>query len=130
MEIPRLGLSTVIREGIESQTLLLAVGHLPGTPLPGQKGNVVKGGHRDTFFRRPRPIRPDHSIRIVTQTGVFRYRVESTRVVPQNAPAVLETTREPAPTLVTCYPFVRIGPAPKRFIVRARMIEPVGPPAA
>src|SRR5262245_54511909 len=51
LDIPRLGLSTMIREGSDSRTLLVAAGHLTGTALPGKPGNVVVSGHRDTFFR-------------------------------------------------------------------------------
>jgi sortase A len=36
---------------------------------------------------------------------------------------VLEPTPEKVLTLVTCYPFNWIGPAPNRFIVRARQVE-------
>ena len=51
IEIPRLLLSAVVVEGIDGSTLRRAVGHIPGTALPGQPGNVGIAGHRDTFFR-------------------------------------------------------------------------------
>ena len=51
LEIPRLGLTVMIREGVESDTLRRAVGHMPGTAAPGQVGNFVVAGHRDSFFR-------------------------------------------------------------------------------
>src|SRR5580704_6184325 len=53
LEIPRLGLSAILIEGDDATTLRRAVGHIPGTPLPGQPGNVAFSGHRDTFFRPP-----------------------------------------------------------------------------
>src|SRR5215510_9254465 len=46
IEIPRLGLSAVIAEGADARTLGHAVGHLPGTALPGEPGNSVLAGHR------------------------------------------------------------------------------------
>ena len=51
IEIPRLGLSAIVIEGTGRTALRRAVGHIPGTALPGQPGNIGISGHRDTFFR-------------------------------------------------------------------------------
>jgi len=119
IEIPRLGVSTVIRAGSDARTLRLAVGYIPGTALPGDRGNFGLAGHRDTFFRKLRDINPDDEIRIVTADGVFNYYVQRTSIVMPEDVWVLDPTNYPALTLVTCYPFNYIGSAPKRFIVRA-----------
>lgn len=119
IEIPRLGVSAVIRAGSDARTLRLAVGHIPGTALPGEGGNIGLAGHRDTFFRRLRHIRADDEIRIVTPEGTFAFRVEDTKVVAPKDTWVLEPTRASTLTLVTCYPFTYVGSAPNRFIVRA-----------
>jgi sortase A len=124
LEIPRLGVSTIIRAGSDARTLQLAVGHIPGTALPGEDGNIGLAGHRDTFFRRLRDIRNDDVIRLTTPEGVFDYRVERTSVVQPKDVWVLKPTAHPALTLVTCYPFTYIGNAPQRFIVRANRLEP------
>ena len=121
IEIPRLGVSAVIRAGSDARTLRLAVGYIPGTALPGDPGNFGLAGHRDTFFRKLRDINPDDEIRIVTTDGVFRYNVERTSIVMPQDVWVLDPTNYPALTLVTCYPFNYIGSAPKRFIVRAAL---------
>jgi sortase A len=125
IEIPRLHVSTIIRAGSDARTLRLAVGHIPGTALPGEPGNMGLAGHRDTFFRRLRDIRPDDQIRVVTADGTFTYRVERTRIVDPTDVWVLDPTARPALTLVTCYPFSYIGSAPQRFIVRAALDRPV-----
>lgn len=52
LDVPRVGLSVMIREGMDAATLRRAVGHVPSTSLPGELGNVAILGHRDTFFRR------------------------------------------------------------------------------
>jgi sortase A len=119
IEIPRLGVSAVIRAGIDARTLRLAVGHVPGTALPGDDGNIGLAGHRDTFFRRLKDIQPDDEIRVVTPDGTHVYRVERTNVVEPGDTWVLNATDEPVLTLVTCYPFSYVGSAPQRFIVRA-----------
>jgi sortase A len=119
IEIPRLGVTSVVRAGSDARTLRLAVGHIPGTALPGETGNVGLAGHRDTFFRRLRDIRAGDEIRVVTPDETFTYRVDNTRVVKPRDTWVLNATPDPALTLVTCYPFTYVGAAPERFIVRA-----------
>jgi sortase A len=119
VEIPRLKVAAMIRAGSDSRTLRLAVGHIPGTALPGESGNVGLAGHRDTFFRRLQDIRVEDEVRLVTAEGVYTFRVEKAWVVDPSDVWVLDPTGTPALTLVTCYPFTYIGSAPRRFIVRA-----------
>jgi sortase A len=99
-----------------------AVGHIPETALPGEMGNVVLAGHRDTFFRPLREVRPGDVITLKTPDGSFQYRVESTAVVPPSDVRVLQASSERTLTLITCFPFHYVGPAPNRYIVRAREV--------
>lgn len=122
IEISRLGLAAMIQTGTDEMTLKRAVGHFPETPLPGWHGNVALAGHRDTYFRALRDIRVDDEITLTTLDGSFRYRVAFTKVVSADAVYVLAGSDDPILTLVTCYPFHFVGPAPQRFIVRAHMI--------
>jgi sortase A len=119
IEIPRLGVSTMVAEGTDASTLRAAVGHIEGTALPGESGNVGIAGHRDTFFRPLRSIRANDMIVLDTLAGQYRYRVISTKVVSPNDTSVLAPSAGQTLTLVTCYPFYFVGPAPDRFIVRA-----------
>lgn len=123
IEIPRLGVSAIIIEGISTTTLRRAVGHIPGTAMPGQPGTVGISGHRDTFFRPLRNIRQNDIITLTTLRGDYRYRVVSTRIVSPLNVAVLYPGKNEILTLVTCYPFYFIGSAPDRFIVRAERIN-------
>jgi sortase A len=122
LEIPRLGLSAMLIEGDDARTLRRAVGHIPGTSLPGQRGNVALTGHRDTFFRPLRNIRENDLIVVTTLEGEYRYRVVSTRIVTPDNVAVLDAGEGQILTLVTCYPFYFVGAAPDRFIVRAERL--------
>jgi sortase A len=122
LDIPRLGLSVIVIEGVRAATLRRAVGHIPGTALPGQPGNAGISGHRDTFFRPLRNIRRDDVVTLTTLLGEFRYRVVSTSIVRPDNIAVLNPTDNQVLTLVTCYPFYFVGPAPSRFIVHAERI--------
>jgi sortase A len=119
VSIPRVGVSAIVREGDDVKTLKRAVGHVPGTALPGRRGNAALAGHRDTFFRGLRNIRQGDEILVATPHGDARYIVRNTRVVKPSDVSVLGPTPTPTLTLVTCYPFNYIGAAPKRFIVRA-----------
>jgi len=122
LEVPRLGLSVIVIEGEDQHTLRRAAGHVPGTPLPGQLGNVGVTAHRDTFFRPLRNIQRNDVITLTTLRGEYRYRVVSTRVVRPDDVAVLDSNGGEFLTLVTCHPFYFVGPAPNRFIVRAERV--------
>jgi sortase A len=123
LEIPRLNLAVMVREGADEGTLSRAVGHIPGTALPGNVGNVGLAGHRDTFFRALRNIRDDDTIELQTTAGTYRYIVKSTRIVTPRDVSVLEASGGATLTLVTCYPFYYVGSAPQRFIVRAALMH-------
>ena len=140
IEVPRLRLSVMTREGTDAATLRRAVGHVASTALPGQPGNAAFAGHRDTFFRKLRDVRKGDEIVFTTVQGRHRYVVDDIRVVNPNDVSVLEPTPRPVLTLVTCYPFNYIGSAPERFIVRAVLsssplateaaLSPAGSPAS
>ncbi len=123
IEIPRLGISALIVEGTSYTALRRAVGHIEGTSWPGRPGNTGLSAHRDTFFRPLRNIRKNDLISLTNSELGFRYRVIETRIVKPSDVTVLEPNGKEILTLVTCYPFYFIGPAPSRFIVRAERID-------
>jgi sortase A len=120
IQIPRLGLTAIVVQGDSSAILQRAVGHLTGTALPGESGNVVLAGHRDTFFRPLKQVHAGDAITLKTRDGDFEYLVESTAVVRPSDVRVLQPTGGRTLTLITCFPFSYLGAAPDRFIVRAR----------
>ena len=123
LEIPRLGISAIVAHGDDTRTLLRAVGHIPGTAFPGEGGNVGLAGHRDTFFRALEGIETFDTIRLVMPDRVFAYRVVDIGVVRPIRVEILEPTPVPSLTLVTCYPFDYVGPAPYRYVVRAQELR-------
>jgi sortase A len=123
IQISSIGLAAMILEGVDAKTLRRAVGHIPGTAFPGQRGNVGLAGHRDTFFRALRNVRAGDEITLETLDGSYRYRVDFTQVVAPEDTEVLNGSDDATLTLVTCYPFSFVGPAPQRFIVRAHRIH-------
>lgn len=136
VDIPRLHLNAMVREGVDNSTLDRAVGHMPSTALPGDPGNVAFAAHRDTLFRKLKGIRKADRITVETTDGrSYEYEVDSLKIVDPSDVSVLEATPgEQSLTLITCYPFNYIGSAPNRFIVRAHQVNETaissqGPPA-
>jgi LPXTG-site transpeptidase (sortase) family protein len=125
--IPRLGLDGVIKDGIDEETLDVAIGRIPGTGGTPASGNIALAAHRDTFFRPLRHVREQDVIRLQTADGEFEYVVTGLLVVDPEDVWVLDPTERPTLTLVTCYPFTWVGSAPRRFIVRAER-RPDPPP--
>ena len=123
IEVPRLKLSAIAREGADVQTLRRAIGHIPGTAFPGDAGNAAFAAHRDTFFRPLQSIRKGDEVVVTTTSGVYRYSVTGTQVVEPENVSVLDPTPGKTLTLVTCYPFDFVGSAPQRFIVSASLLK-------
>lgn len=97
---------------------------IPGTALPGEPGNVGISGHRDGYFRSLKDVAVGQALVLRSPAGESRYRIDDIRIVDPIDVEVLDPTDTPTITLVTCYPFYYLGPAPQRFIVRARLEEP------
>ena len=116
-------LSVPLLENDDAATLVRGVGHIPGTAVPGGLGNLVLAGHRDTFFKPLRSVRPGMAAEVVSPGGRFRYVVDSTEVVMPEAVSVTGIGDRPEMTLITCFPFDYIGAAPKRFIVHAHLLS-------
>lgn len=130
LTIPRLHMHDIVREGTGEGTLTVALGHIEGTAMPGQTGNVGIAGHRDTLFRALRQIVKNDLIQFQTVTDSYDYRVDGTSIAEPQDVEVLRASSSPELTLVTCYPFNYVGSAPKRFIVKAHQVRsgPVSAP--
>lgn len=132
LSIPRVRLSAVVLHGSDARTLRRGPGHLEHTALPGEPGNVVIAGHRDTFFRPLRGVEIGDDVFVDAPDGRVHYRVTSVHVVPPREVSVLRPTEQETLTLITCYPFWGLGEASDRFVVRARRVvesEPAGSPS-
>ena len=123
LRIPKLHLEVAVLPGTDDVTLNRAVGHIDDTALPGTEGNAGIAGHRDSFFRGLKDIAPGDAIELETLRGTEMYRVERIWIVSPEDVSVLDATPTRSLTLVTCYPFYHIGPAPQRYIVRAGRVE-------
>ena len=123
LEAPSVKMSTVVLEGTDDATLSRGAGHIEDTPLPGEAGNVGIAGHRDTVFRPLRNIQVGDPLELTIADRLYRYRISKTLIVGPDDVYVLDPTKNPMLTLVTCYPFEYIGHAPRRFIVQAQLVK-------
>ena len=121
LDAPTVHLAATILEGSDEATLALGAGHIEGTALPGEIGNIGIAGHRDTTFRAVRNLALGDPLIVTAQDRVLEFQITSTTIVDPEDVYVLDATSSTTLTLVTCYPFSFIGHAPKRFIVKARL---------
>lgn len=120
LEIVRRGVEAPVLAGVDEDVLRRAAGWIPGTSLPGSGGNCALAAHRDSFFAGLEEVVAGDVVELETPSGRFAYRVEWTRVVEPEEVWVLDLVPgEESLTLVTCYPFRWVGPASRRFVVRA-----------
>jgi sortase A len=119
--IPRLDVELYVVEGDGARQLRRGPGHVEGTAMPGQDGNCIIAGHRDTHFRVLKDIREGDEIILQTRAGEYTYWVKNTQVVWPSNRASLRSTRDAELHLITCYPFYYLGSAPKRFVVQAEL---------
>jgi sortase A len=119
-------IDAVVFAGDDAATLEKGPGHVPGTEMPGDdtyRKNCVITGHRDSHFRHLGWLRVGHRIELEAHSGEIAYRVVSREIVNPDDVRVLQATANPRLTLITCYPFNYIGPAPKRLVIVAEPIR-------
>lgn len=121
--ISSISLEQPIIHGDDDDELSKGVGHDAGTTLPGEKGNVVLDGHRDTIFGNLGKIKIGDSITIETSYGTFNYKVAKTRIVKSDDRTVIVRTDKEMLTIYTCYPFNYIGAAPQRYVIVADFVD-------
>jgi sortase A len=121
IEIPKIGVSKTLYQGISLHTLDKGPGHWPGTAEPGQPGNVVVGGHRtshDRPFRNVDQLVTGDEIIYTTPAGRFVYRVTGAEVVTPDRIDIITQTPAYTTTLFACHP---PGSTRYRYIVYAEL---------
>jgi sortase A len=125
LKIPPIGIEAPVLEGTGDLTLNRGVGHIDGTPLPGEAGNTGIAGHRDGFFRGLKDLHLGDSLDLYTEHGNTRYVVDVIHIVTPEDMSVLAPRQRSSVTLVTCYPLYFVGSAPLRYIVHASTTEAI-----
>lgn len=114
----------IVLEGGSGRTLAFGPGHLSISASPGQVGNSVIAGHRDTHFQFLQYVDVGDPINVELPDGRRHlYEVVHIDVVDSRRGALVLDTDEPMLSLVTCYPFDAMDPGgPMRYVVSARLV--------
>lgn len=123
VSIPKINLDAIVVEGATRKQLAMGPAHISETAFPGQTGNAVITGHRDTFFRHIYELQKGDTIMVRRNGEVFKYEVTGKKIVKPEDVSVLKQTTDPQLTLITCYPTYYIGPAPDRLVVFSKLID-------
>jgi len=126
IEIPRIGIDTLLLQGITLTTLDQGPGHWPGTALPGQLGNAVIAGHRTSHnkvFRNVDQLLPGDEVIFTTGEGRFVYVVSETTIVKPDAMYIIDQTPERTATLFACHP---PGSTRERIVVHLELASSDG----
>jgi sortase A len=89
--------------------------------LPGEPGNSIISGHRDTHFRRLSTLAVGDRIEVERRDGAaITFVVVALDVVDSRRARLVLDAGTPRLTLVTCYPFDAVDPGgPLRFVATA-----------
>jgi sortase A len=114
----------IVLEGGSGRTLAFGPGHLSVSVLPGERGNSIIAGHRDTHFRFLQHVRQGESIHVEMPGGRGHlFRVVDIDVVDSRRGSILLDTDTPMMSLITCYPFdAHDAGGPMRYVVTAEMV--------
>ena len=109
----------IVLAGGSGRTLAFGPGHLSASALPGQRGNSVIAGHRDTHFSFLKSLALGESVRVETADGhEHTYTVVDIDVIDSRRASLVLDADESVLSLVTCYPFNAIEPGgPMRYVV-------------
>ncbi|MFP5106538.1 class D sortase [Neobacillus sp. C211] len=121
LAIPKIKAELAIIEGTDPDDLEKGVGHYKGAYYPGDQGQIVLSGHRDTVFRKLGELEIGDSLKMEMPYGSYTYEIIDTKIVKSDDTSIitLQHNKEEL-ILTTCYPFSYIGNAPKRYIIYAK----------
>ena len=121
ISVPAVGYRAVVRQGVDLSVLAEGPGHYPGTPWPGQPGNVAVAGHNN-FWLSFSHLKPGDRVEVQTQHGLYVYEITGSKVVSPTDRTVLVATSDDRLTLTTCYPLWAGVFATQRLVFTARQI--------
>lgn len=122
LEIPAIGLTAPVVNGMGTSVLDVAVGHDPATVWPGQAGESVLLAHDVSYFSGLSRLRAGDMIAWKLACSEVDFRVGTTEVTTPGA-------NLPAPAsgsglaLVTCWPTDALFWTSQRFVVEAHLVS-------
>ncbi|CAG9621389.1 class D sortase [Sutcliffiella rhizosphaerae] len=124
LKIPRLEAELPIVEGTDPAELEKGVGHYKGSSFPGELGQIVFSGHRDTVFLRLGELEIGDKFYVFMPYGEYMYEIYDSKIVDEDDRTVITLQKEQEDLiLTTCYPFTLTGAAPERYILYAKPVN-------
>jgi sortase A len=121
LTIPKIKAELAIVEGTDPNDLEKGVGHYKGSYFPGENGQIVLSGHRDTVFRKLGELKIGDKFVMQMPSGSFSYEITDTKIVEADDRSIITLQNSEEELIVTtCYPFNYVGNAPQRYILYAK----------
>ncbi|MFC2174057.1 class GN sortase [Acidobacteriota bacterium] len=118
--VPRIDIERTALSGASGNSMAFGPGHIDGTAMPGEDGNCVLAGHRDTWFAFLAELVPGDEVLLQVRAGTVKYSVEECRIISMTDTAILGPGSGKRLTLITCYPFSGLLSTPWRYAVICR----------
>ncbi len=110
----------IVLAGASGRTLAFGPGHISRTPLPGNGGNSVMAGHRNTHFTILKDVKHGDEITVQTPSNKIHYRIINIVILDQSQTEIMQDYGLDLLTLITCYPFDTLQTGgPLRYAVQA-----------
>lgn len=119
LSIPTAEIDYPVIQGDYDDQLARGIGHFDGSKFPGEGGNVIFDGHRETVFRNLGKVKVGDTVTLKTTYGVYTYKVSEIKIVKDTDKSILVPSETEKLTMYTCYPFDTIGYKPERYVVFA-----------
>ena len=119
--IPSVDIEVTAYHGDSETEFRKGVGHYAGSFYPGQDGNILIAGHRNSFFRNFEYLEIGDTVNVDTTYGRFEYTITEFKIIKGNDNSIAKDTTQEQLTMYTCYPFTYIGNAPERYVVIAEL---------
>ena len=116
LKVPKLGYWAEVREGVSTYVLYYGPGHYPGTPMPGEVGNIGVAAH-NSYWTAFAELKAGDRFILETRTASYTYTVASTRITEADDPQALAPTVDKRATLTTCWPLWAGILAKQRFVI-------------
>lgn len=118
-----INITVPVLQGDSEAQFKLGGGHLSASYFPGQDGNIVIGGHRNTHFRKLEYVKVGETIQFDVVYGTFTYRIDEIRIIKGGDNSIAAATTKERLTIYTCYPFTYFGNAPNRYVLICSLVE-------
>ncbi len=123
IHIARLGITAIVVQGTDSNSLTKGPGHYANTEFPGQGRTIGIAGHRTTYgawFRHIDDLRKGDQLTLRMPYGVFAYAVTSHRIVDNSDWSIIKDVGYEQVVLSACHPLFA---ASQRYVVFARLVR-------